>query len=113
MGAESGVPTAAGLSPADLIGILSIVVVIFGLLLTAVGVLLLRVIASLNDRISEVKSDAANAVILSRQEYSSDLAAVWRELGLIRMAVWGGTTPDGPTPSRTFVTLRTPSGKDP
>lgn len=82
-------PTAAGLSSADLIGILAVVVSMFGLLLTAIGVLVLGKFSTLNDRIDELKSD-----------YRTDLAAVWRELGLIRSRLWPGDPypPQGPRP---------------
>lgn len=82
-------PTAAGLSSADLIAVVAIVVTLFGLLLSAIGVLVLGKFTSLNDRIDELKAD-----------YRTDLAAVWRELGLIRSRLWPGDPypPQGPSP---------------
>lgn len=71
--------TAGGLSAAQLIAILAIVVTMFGMLLTAIGVLMLRTLTGLDRRISEVKSDIA-----------ADLDAVWRALDSIRTRVWGG-----------------------
>lgn len=77
-------PTAAGLSPADLIGILSILVIVFGLLLTAIGVLVLRLMTGLDSKITSVKLDAAAALVQVKQEYADDLKQVWQELGRLR-----------------------------
>jgi hypothetical protein len=62
-------PTAGGLTAADLIALLSIVVVIFGLLLTAIGVLVLNRFNALNDRITELKNDI-----------QGDLRVVWGQI---------------------------------
>ena len=72
-------PTAGGLTGADILGILTILVTIFGLLLTAIGVLVLRLFANLTDRIT--RSDEARR---------TDNDAIWRELSLIRSRLFGG-----------------------
>jgi hypothetical protein len=88
-------PTALGLSAADLIAIVAIVVTLIGTLLTAIGVLVLRQFTNLGSRIDDLKTD-----------YKTDLAAVWRELGLIRARLWGGEVPQtGP-----FLPLSSPGG---
>lgn len=51
------IPKAIGLTAADLIAILAIIVTVFGLLLTAIGTLILRQFNSLDARITEVKGD--------------------------------------------------------
>ena len=87
-------PTAGGLTSADLIAIVAIMVTIFGILLSAIGVLVLGKFESLNKRIDELKSD-----------YRTDLAAVWHELGLIRSRLWPGDPypPQGPLPPTDVV----------
>jgi hypothetical protein len=86
-------PTAAGLTGADLIGILAIVVTVFGLLLTAIGVMVLARFSSLNDRISEVKKDLGADIAQIRTDAGSDLGHVWRALDNVYRRLWNERVP--------------------
>lgn len=76
--------TAGGLSAADLIGVLAIMVTIFGLLLSAIGVLVLLQFRGLADRISELKSDNTDEFTRMRTEHHEASTAVWAEIRLMR-----------------------------
>lgn len=91
--------TVSGLSTPDLLEILSICVVIFGLLLTAIGVLVLRMFRSQQDYIEQVKKEveatclfregsAERARLQDRGDMRLALEQIWAELKLIRGKIW-------------------------
>lgn len=86
-------PTAAGLSGADLIGILAIVVTLFGLLLTAIGVLVLRQFSGLSERITEVKTDLSDDISQMRAAAVTDIGHVWRALDNVYRRLWNERVP--------------------
>jgi ABC-type transporter Mla maintaining outer membrane lipid asymmetry permease subunit MlaE len=75
-------PTAAGLSGADLIGILGIVAVFFGLVLTALGALMLRTLGNMDKRVSELKVD-----------FTRDFGYVWNAIDGIYRRLWNERVP--------------------
>jgi len=85
-------PTAGGLSTPDLIAILSIVVIIFGLLLSAIGVLLMTIIGNLRADMNAVRLDIGD-----------DLKEVWRAIDALRTSTFarggGRRMTDHPFPS--------------
>lgn len=92
---QAAFPTAGGLSSADLIAVLAIVVTVFGLLLTAIGVLTLRQFTNADHRISEVKSDLTadiaqirtdltNGLTSMRVESHEQSTAIWAEIRFLR-----------------------------
>lgn len=72
--------TPLGFDAADLIAVITVVVTIGIALLTAIGVLMLRTLNNMDDRISEVKSDATEAVKDLRRDLSSDLDNIWHAI---------------------------------
>jgi hypothetical protein len=79
--------TPLGFDAADLVAFLAIVVTLLGLLLTAIGVLMLRTLNKMDERISEVKIEAAsaadgatNAVSDLRRDLSSDIRTLWQAI---------------------------------
>ena len=70
------------MTTADLLALIAIIVTVMGLLLTAIGVLVLLVIRNLSDRITELKTDT-----------TADLNAVWMEINFLRQR------PQTPLPS--------------
>ena len=86
--------TVGGLSAADLLSILSIIVFIFGMLLTAIGVLVLRSFNGLDRRITEVKADAASA----STQLGAELRLVWASITALRWRLFGETERRSPGP---------------
>lgn len=95
VGLEVNTPTAGGLSAADLIAILSIVVVLFGLLLTAIGVLVLRQFTGQDERLQDVKKDLQEDIRDSRRDAAAQFTAVWAEVRFLRSWL---RAPDSPLP---------------
>lgn len=102
----TNLPKAGGLTTADLIAILAVVVTIFGILLSAIGVLVLRQFTNLETRLAEVKADNVAALLLARTDGAAVIAeikadqkasldAIWRELGLLRGYLMGTPRPAG------------------
>jgi hypothetical protein len=89
---------AGGLTTPDLLAIVAIIVTLLGLLLTAIGVLVLRQFSNMDARMAEQKTDNANTITMLRAENTNALNAVWRELGLIRSRLFHDTTPPGQYP---------------
>lgn len=83
--AQQAYPTTGGLSTPDLLVVLTIVVSVMGLLLTAIGVLVLRNFTSIDGRFSEMRNDAT----LTKSELKQDIAAARQEASSNVNAVWG------------------------
>lgn len=66
-------PTTGGLSSSDLIAILGIVVILFGILLTAIGVLVLRQFNSVDEKIAEMKKDVHDRIDEIVKNFSEEL----------------------------------------
>jgi hypothetical protein len=75
-------PTAAGFTSADLIAIVAIMVTIFGLLLTAIGVLVLRSFSGLDARVSQVED-----------RLGRDIDRIWHSLDGIYQRLWNERVP--------------------
>lgn len=90
-------PTPLGFTAADLIAIIAIVVAIFVPLLTAIAVLVLRTLTSMDKRIEGVEDTAADAIRDLRSDLSGDLRDLWRA---IRSPNSAAVTATGP-PERT------------
>lgn len=77
-------PTTAGLTISDLIALLSILVVIFGLLLTAIGVLVLRQFDQQRSEVDRVRKDASEDTAALRAEMNNGFTALWGEFRWLR-----------------------------
>jgi hypothetical protein len=84
-------PTPLGVDAADIIALLAIVVSIGVMLLSAIGVLVLRTLNRMDERIGEVKDEATTAVKDLRRDLSGDLNTIW---GAVRSPAVG--LRDGP-----------------
>lgn len=73
-------PTPLGFDAADLIAIMAIVTTIFLTLITAIGVLVLRTLTRMDERVDEVRDDAATAVRELRRDLASDFSVIWRAI---------------------------------
>lgn len=76
-------PTVGGLSSADLIAIVAILVTIFGLMLSAIGVLLMTIISNLRE---DMRTDIADL----KKDIQDDLTAMWNVINDVRTARIGG-----------------------
>lgn len=77
-------PSVGGLTTADLIAILAVVVTIFGLLLTAIGVLVLRQFDGQAAGLATVKAESATAIATLKADTNIALRDIWGELRLLR-----------------------------
>lgn len=80
-------PTTGGLSSTDLISILAIVVVLFGLMLTAIGVLLLRQFNSVDSRVTEVKTEIQGDLSSLKADMQGDINTVRTDVLELRREV--------------------------
>lgn len=95
-------PTTAGLTTSDLIAMLSILVVIFGLLLSAIGVLVLRQFDDQRAEIETVKADASGDTAQLRVETNNGFTALWGEFRWLRGFLVGDHTTPQPDPPDDF-----------
>ena len=72
--------TAGGFSTADLLAAVAILVTIFGLLLSTIGVLVLRNFTTTDDRLVELRTDFRHDVDELRGEMRQSIRSLWRAL---------------------------------
>lgn len=105
----TNLPKAGGLTTADLLAIVAVIVTIFGGLLTAIGALTLRQFTNIETRLAEQKTDNTAAMQQARTDGAAVIAeikadqkasldAIWRELGLLRGYLMGTPRPTGQSP---------------